>query len=305
MIIAVIDTFNPEPSSFIELVKRLILQVDKLCIVDNNPHENDSVWEIIIASDLDLERISLIRLGDNLGIATALNIGIDIAISDKADWILLSDQDSLPSPNMVAGLLNAFNTLSKENNIGAIGPTFTDLHTKLTYPFQFLKPGNILYTQKPTTSAEPFVETLTLITSGCLIPTHVLENVGGMLDNFFIDQVDIEWCHRARAKGYKIFGTSLATMYQRMGDDRLRVWYFGWRYESAYSPLRMYYRIRNFVALWKKDYIEWGWKLRSSWYWLGFIYTQVIFGQQRLACLRMAIKGVWHGMTGRMGRYKD
>lgn len=306
MIIAVIVSYNPELSSFTALLKSLLLQVDKLCIVDNSDQKNDVVWTLVNTLNLDINRIQLIRLGDNLGIAAALNIGIDIAAAEGAKWVLLNDQDSLPSPDMVAGLLDAFKVnCEKGKRVGAVGPTFTDLHTKLTYPFQVLKPGRIFYSHSRPTNTEPFVEALTLITSGCLIPISVLRDVGHMREDFFIDQVDIEWCHRARAKGYQLFGTSWATMHQRMGEDRIRVWYFGWRDESAYNPLRMYYRMRNFIMLWKMNYIGWGWKLRSSWYWLGFVYTQVFFGKQRAACLRMSIKGIWHGLIGRMGRYVD
>ena len=124
-----------------------------------------------------------------------------------------------------------------------------------------------------------------------------------MREDFFIDQVDIEWCHRARSKGYKLFGIGNALMYQRMGNSSLRVWYFGWRNESAYTPLRIYYRLRNFVALCHLDYIDLAWKIRSSWYPLGVFYSHVVFGKNRKSVLKMAIKGIWHGLIHKMGKY--
>ena len=161
----------------------------------------------------------------------------------------------------------------------------------------------MFYSQQRASDKEPIIEALTLITSGCLIPMHVLCDVGGMREDFFIDHVDIEWCHRARAKGYRIFGAFHAQMFQRMGDDRLKVWYFRWRYESAYSALRMYYRLRNFTILWKLNYVGWRWKVRASWYWLGFCYAQVVFGRDRANTLKMSILGVWDGLRGKMGKY--
>ncbi len=80
-------------------------------------------------------------------------------------------------------------------------------------------------------------------------------------------------------------------MFHRMGDDSLRVWFLGWRNESAYSPLRLYYRIRNYIALCKLGYIDWRWKLRSGWYTLGLIYTHVMFGDTPLASLKMIGRG--------------
>ncbi|MBN2856196.1 MAG: glycosyltransferase family 2 protein [Halothiobacillaceae bacterium] len=305
MIAAIIVAYNPEADSFVALLQSLSSQVDRLVVIDNSPPSNDSAFELVRKSGVVIERVNLLRLGDNLGIATALNLGIELAISEGANWLLLSDQDSLPAPDMAAGLMAAFAALqSRGLRVGAVGPTFTDLHTTLTYPFQANLPGQFFYGHRAPTESEPHVEALTLITSGTLIPAEAMREVGLMRDDFFIDQVDIEWCHRARSKGYRLYGTGWARMYQRMGEARLRVWYLRWRYESAYSPLRIYYRLRNFVALWKLDFVDWRWKLRSSWYCLGIVYSHVGFGTQRLASLRMAAKGVWHGLWGRMGRYR-
>jgi len=68
--------------------------------------------------------------------------------------------------------------------------------------------------------------------------------------------------------------------------------------------VRVYYRIRNFVALCRLPFIPWRWKLRNGWYWLGFVYTQTVFGRQRLAALRMAARGLWDGLRGRMGPWR-
>jgi rhamnosyltransferase len=125
-----------------------------------------------------------------------------------------------------------------------------------------------------------------------------------MREDFFIDHVDIEWSHRARAAGFSLFGVGAAVMFHSMGEHALRVWYFGWRQESAYSPVRVYYRIRNFVALCRLPSIRWRWKLRNGWYIVGVVYTQTVFGQQRLAALRMAARGLWDGLRGRMGPWR-
>jgi len=144
---------------------------------------------------------------------------------------------------------------------------------------------------------------LTLITSGSLIATEALKEIGDMREDFFIDHVDIEWCHRARAHGFRLFGTSNARIFHRMGEASLRVWYFGWRYESAYPPLRTYYRIRNFVVLAKNPNIAVSWRIRNGWCWLGFLYSQIFFGKSRLASLRMGLLGLWDGVRNKLGPY--
>ena len=302
-IYTVIVTHLPDETTLIPLLQRFLTQVSHIVIVDNTPKNDDRLSEQIIGARLSLDRVFIARLGDNLGIATALNIGIEIARGEGAYFVVLSDQDSLPSKDMVPNLLAAYHALTADGiAVGVVGPTFTDVHTRLVYPFQAQIPGKFFYGHACAESETPQVEAITLITSGSLIPLPVLDDVGTMREDFFIDHVDVEWCHRARARGYHLYGTGWAHMAQRMGDDSLRIWYGCWQNESAYSPLRIYYRLRNFVALLRIDHIGWRWKARNALYWLKTVYAHSLFGNQKIKSLQMALKGIWHGLRGRMGR---
>lgn len=299
---SIVVTYYPEASVLRALLASLTRQTARTIVVDNTPFADKTTATLL--DTLSATDIRLIRLGKNKGIAHALNVGIKSALRGGATHVLLSDQDSLPALDMVATLLKAEARLAADgSSIGAIGPTFTDRTSGLTFPFQTLIPGDFFYSHALPTSDNPYVEALTLITSGTLIPASVINNVGFMREDFFIDHVDAEWCLRARARGYKLFGVGGATMYHRLGDASLRVWYMGWRTESAYSPTRVYYRVRNFVALCKAGYVPTGVKLRSSWYTLGMIYTQCVFGRFKLQAFRLAMLGLWHGVIGRMGAY--
>lgn len=301
-VVAITVTYYPQTEVFLPLLNQLLIQANQVIVVDNTPkHSNTDLTEMIEGTT-NQAHCKLIRLGENMGIAKALNEGCKHALSLGADFILLSDQDSLPSENMVRELCRAYRVLTNSGlRVGAVGPTYTDLHTGLTYPFQAQLPGRFFYGHKAPTIDLPNVEALTLITSGTLIPAKVYIDVGPMREDFFIDQVDIEWCHRARSKGYRLFGSGWATMYQRMGEAHLRVWYLQWRLESAYSPLRIYYRLRNFVVLLKLDFIDWRWKIRSSWYFLGLMYSHVFFGASPFETMKMFFKGVCHGLRNKMG----
>lgn len=303
-VFSVVVTYLPDSNDLRALLDALLAQTAGVFVVDNTPTSDPRV-ETLCAT-MPQQALRLIRLGDNFGIARALNVGIDAALTAGATHVLLSDQDSLPAPDMVVALLDAVNNLQcTEQAVGAVGPTYTDRNTGITFPFQTRIPGKIFYGHRSPDTAHPTVEALTLITSGTLIPVPVLRVVGAMREDFFIDNVDIEWSHRARAAGFSLYGVGAAVMFHSMGDHALRVWYFGWRQESAYSPVRVYYRIRNFVALCRLPFISWRWKLRSGWNAVGVIYTQTVFGQQRLAALRMAGRGLWDGLRGRMGPWRE
>ena len=300
---AVAVSYRPDVPLLRALLLALAPQVAAIELVDNTPADDLRVDEL--TRQLALPNLHLRRLGDNHGIARALNVGAQAAWAAGASHVLLSDQDSLPPPDMVAALLRAeAELLARGEPVGAVGPTYTDAHTGITFPFQARVPGRFFYGHVRPSAQQPIVEALTLITSGTLIRAAAWAATGPMREDFFIDHVDIEWSQRARAAGLKLFGTQYATMAHRMGDDQLRVWYFGWRRESAYSPLRVYYRIRNFIALCRLPFIPWPWKLRNGWYVLGVVYTQTVFGQKRLAALRMAARGLRDGLRGRMGPWR-
>jgi rhamnosyltransferase len=303
-ITSIIVTYHPKPDELAPLLERLLLQTDQVILVDNTPGKENAILEALCRESVAPERCFPVRFGENLGIAKALNEGCDRAKAMGSDFVLLSDQDSLPESDMVAQLIAAYRSCERQyGNIAAVGPTYTDMHTKLTYPFQSQKPGDIFYSHEVPTEGRPYLETLSLITSGTLIPMSVLQQVGPMREDFFIDQVDIEWGMRARCLGFRLIGCGPARMYQRMGENSVRVWYFGWRNESLYSPLRLYYRLRNFIVLLKDPRIDWRWKVRSSWYSLGLLYTHSVFAPKRSSSLVYATCGFFDALRNKMGKH--
>ncbi|HKU17795.1 MAG TPA: hypothetical protein VJP80_00830 [Candidatus Saccharimonadales bacterium] len=299
---AVVVSYRPDLLILSALLEALAPQVAVIQLVDNTQVEDTRVADLV--QQLDLPALRLQRLGNNYGIARAINLGAQAAWTDGASHILLSDQDSLPSPDMVRNLLRIEAELRARGElVGAVGPTYTDTHTGITFPFQVDVPGKFFYGHVRPSAEVPVVEALSLITSGTLISSAAWTAIGPMREDFFIDHVDIEWSHRARATGLKLFGTYNATMGHRMGDDQLRVWYFGWRRENAYSPLRVYYRTRNFIALCRLSFMPARWKWRNGWYCAGVVYSQVFYGRQRGAALRMALRGLWDGLRDRLGPF--
>lgn len=300
---AVIVTYLPDSIALSELLVALSRQVARILVIDNTP-ASDARVECIL-DGLNISNVALRRLGDNYGIAKALNVGIELARASGATHVLLSDQDSLPAADMVVGLLRTQRDLVAQGvRVGGVAPSFTDQNTGITYPFQTEVAGEFFYRHVRPDVSRPVVEALTLITSGTLVPIDVFDDAGMMREDLFIDHVDIEWSHRVRNRGWKLYGTCNATMFHRMGDDYLRVWFFGWRRESSYSPLRMYYRIRNYIVICRSRDIDWRWKLRNGWYWLGSVYSHVVFGPQKLNSLSMVVRGLWHGVRGRLGPYR-
>lgn len=301
-ICAVVVTYHPDPTHLRELLLRLRPQVGKLLVVDNTPASNQRTEGVLVEAGTGIDAFETIRLGRNLGIAAALNVGIESARKDGFEFVLLSDQDSRPHSAMVSDLLSVHERLAGQGvRIACICPGFFDLVTHQSVPFQIQEPGHLFYSNCPAGRAVPYVEILTAITSGSLVPLRALETVGGMREDLFIDNVDTEWCHRARAKGFHLFGVGNAVLEHRLGEGSFRVWYMRWRWFNDCSPQRMYYRVRNFLFLCGQPYVPLHWKIRAGWNWLGNVYAYCVYSPQRRQHARAMVKGVMDAMRGKLG----
>ncbi len=297
---AVVVTYLPDSATLANLLHMLSEQVRQICIVDNTPQADLRVPELV--ASLGEMPVTLIRLGDNHGIAAALNVGIKHALTRGAAHVLLSDQDSAPSSGMVRGLLRAHEALTGRR-VAAVGPSFVNTNSGEVFPFLVDVQHSLFFGRRSASAEHPHIEALTLITSGLLVSAEALRDIGLMREDFFIDSVDTEWCYRARARGWRLFGTGWATMQHRMGDASLRVWYFGWFKANAYSPRRVYYQVRNLVRLHFLGYTGVRWRLRNVWSILGVFYFHVFYGAERRECLRMWFRGLLDGLRGRMGAF--
>jgi len=305
-VLAVVVTYRPDEALLRALLLALLAQVDEVLIVDNTPEMDDRVESAIAAFPQLLSTLRLLRVGDNIGIGAALNIGIGVAIAEGFEYVLLSDQDSLPATDMVAQLLGVARQLQAADvRVGCVSAAYIDRNTGHSFGFQVQEPQRFFYSTRAGDAAEPWVEVITSITSGSLHPCGVFADVGLMREDWFIDYVDTEWCHRGRHLGYRMFGTSRATLGHSLGDRTFRVWYGRWRLYNGYSPQRLYYRFRNFVLLMRCAYVPWRWKVRAGWYWLGNLYAYVLFSTQRWQNLRFIARGFADGggrLAGRIDR---
>jgi rhamnosyltransferase len=302
-VFAVVVTYLPQVQPLMTLLALLAPQVSRVLVVDNS--SQDDLTTERVCRDSGCSNVEIIRLGRNLGIAKALNVGIEAARSGGATHVLLSDQDSEPAPDMVEGLLRAEVDLRRQLvRVGAIGSSFTNVNSGKLFPFHVIIKGRPFYGRRSASAEEPHVEVITLITSGTLVPMATFNEVGLMREDFFIDCVDTEWCYRARERGFLLYGTGWATMLHRMGDATLQFWFFGWIKGNVHSPLRIYYQIRNLVRLQFNGYRGIRWRIRIIWSFTAILYCHVFYGNARRASLKMVLRGLADGLRGRMGEFK-
>jgi rhamnosyltransferase len=292
-VVAVVVTFEPEPRALRRVLLALWRQVGALVIVDNGSHNGLAV-ELPAAAR---QTIHWIMLGENLGIAAAQNRGIAWARRQGARYVLLSDQDSEPASDMVGHLVAAADSLANSGvAVSLVAPDYSDERQSVQIPFMHIRDGHPKWFGCEGHEGRP--EITTAIASGSLIPISTLEAVGHMRESMFIDLVDIEWCFRARAKGFRAFGVCAAKLRHNLGEQPTRV--LG-RALATHTPLRNYYFYRNAVWLFQQHYVPWVWKRVVARQMLKRYVVFPLFVHPRMAYFKMMSVGLWDGLRGRSG----
>ena len=292
---AIIVIYNPHEPTLLRLLRSLENQVQTIVIVDNSPHIKSTLklWDQIHSANL-----KYIPLEKNMGIGYAQNIGIEWAITQAADYVLLMDQDSIPNKDMVANLLEVFSSNhERASNIIAAGPTFTDPRSLVKSSFLTSRFGfparQIHHTQL---QAPEIVAAHFLISSGSLICIPKFLQVGGMRSGYFIDHVDTEWCLRAKNKGFGLVGQPLAQMEHSLGDETKRLWFFGWRLISYHTPIRDYYMFRNTILTLRNTEIPLAWSVFLLFRLVQFSAYFLLLASHKKNRAKMMLLGIWHGL---------
>jgi len=292
---AVIVTYHPDQQELTNLVRKCAAQLDQVLLVDNGSLQPIEAWLEGIGPN-----IIMIELGDNLGIARAQNVGIDQARVLGIDYVVLFDQDSNIELDTLPKLINALSGLLKQyKHVACVGPRFVDKRQDNPTPFVRVEGLSLIRTS--CVCQADIVPVDHLIASGSVIPLKTLNVVGGMNEELFIDYVDLEWCERAMFMGYQAYGVCSTKMEHALGDDPIS--FMGTAY-PARSPLRHYYMFRNAIWMYRQNYVRWNWKVVDGLRLLRKYVFYTLFAKPRHVHFWMMTKGMWHGLTGKMGRYQ-
>ena len=186
---------------------KALRQVDwPVILVDNSPERLP-----VIADEAN----HYIHNPENAGIAEAQNQGIDKAIAEGAEAVLLLDQDSQLTGTFLNQLLDAYNTAAKQfEKLACIGPQvlceFDNKQVKARASKEIYLTDNHILTRQ-------------IIASGMIINTLAYKRIGKKESALFIDGVDHEWCWRAKRHGYLVLKAANVVMPHRQGDGRHRL----------------------------------------------------------------------------------
>jgi rhamnosyltransferase len=257
---AIVVTFNPDITALLKLLGQLNKEAD-FYIVDNGSKE---ISRFSSSIKVYSRCRAIIELPENLGLAKAINLGLDEAIAGGYQFALLFDQDSSLCDLYVNRMVSAFVEIAGISNrkVAAVGPRIINPQTRKQTPFKLF--NRIFYRSNvPFAASKIYFKADFLITSGTLISLQELATIGNMKESYFIDNVDLEWCFRAKSKAYELVGTDQAVLYHAIGERSSNPLVRS-GIMAQHNPSRTYYSSRNRAHLYRVSYSPWGWKLRDA-----------------------------------------
>ena len=287
---AVVIFYNPD-ATCIERANRLAEAMH--CVVIDNTPSVRTIDEVGLSS-----AIEYVSNGENVGIAKAINQGVQVLIDAGFDIAILFDQDSEPPAPLlteVPALIARANESGER--VALAGPAYEDLRLGGVAPFVRFRPWKL---ERVAPKGIDLIDVDFLITSGSCINLRFWSDIGSMDDALFIDFVDLEWCVRAKRGGYRIIGVPWITMRHELGGEPVHI--FGRAY-PMHGPLRHYYLFRNAIVLIRRSYMPWSWRTTEMVKLPVRLLIYGLFPTERGKHWRMAMQGLCDGWRGRLGPY--
>lgn len=205
-----------------------------LYIVDN-ASTDDSLDRL----DREAEGATIIRSATNAGWTGGNNQGIERALGEGHDFVLILNNDAFVRPSTIATLLAVF--ADQRDSMPVLGPVHRGAGSRqydFTVAHRDPKTGIPAWTRPddlgPET-AQPTFPTAYISGAGVLIHRRHFEAVGMLDDRFYLNFDDTDWCARAEERGFPLLMVRDAVI-DHIGSASIG---------GVRSPLQTYFLTRN------------------------------------------------------------
>ena len=280
----------------LESLKCQTRALDQIVVVDNA--SGDGTGKLLAN---EYPEVTLLTLPENRGVGGGLAVGLAYAaFVQRHDWVWIFDQDSAPAPNALDRLLSGLLHLNgSEASTAILAPVCVNLETGMLYPGLTLREGRFEPTATKSDQAVTLVDMV--ISSGSLMRREAIERAGLPRADFFMDFVDYEHCLRLRHHGFSIALVRDSILDHAIGTSH-DVNFFGRiRFWADHVPWREYYMARN------ETFTMWQYspRLATKIFVLHRLAQHamgiLLFGKNKVSCLRMMCRGFLDGRAGRLG----
>ena len=210
--------------------------------------------------ELMAERFPDVRLlanPKNLGYAAGANAGVEVAIEEGAEYVLLMNNDTEIAPDAVARLVEA----ARDDPAAAfVGPLICyadppDLIWSLGGRVSYWT-GRIAHRALREIDRGQYrtIEPVDYVT-GCAVLCSVpaIRRIGPMDEGYFMYNEDTDWCERARGAGFSVLVAPAAKVWHKVSTSS----------GGGLTSFKIYHRIRSTFRFYRR-YARW-------YHWLGIV----------------------------------
>ena len=171
---------------------------------------------------------------ENLGYGAGNNTGIEYALKNNADCVLILNNDTTVEPNLIEKLIL---TAQSDDRIGIVQAAINENGTVIYAggPVQWFNPYGLHSSQKSDSAVLP--PSYYAIGAAMLITKEVIEKLGAIDEKYFLYYEDADYSFRVHKAGYKIAVTKDSLVRHNVSASTV----------SMGLPLRLYYNYRNML----------------------------------------------------------
>jgi GT2 family glycosyltransferase len=213
----------------------------RVLVVDNGSTDGS-----VDATRREFPTVELLALDENRRFAGGNNEGVKRALAAGADAVMLLNNDTLPDPGLLEGLVLA---LQQDPGAGAAAPLiyYEAPSQRIWYAGGICVPALGLVAHRGLRAHDRgqyrATEATGYLTGCCLLARReVWESVGLLDERYHIYAEDADWCLRAQASGYRLLFVPTA-----------RLWHMVSATTGQASPWKIYQRLRANLTLFARN----------------------------------------------------
>lgn len=270
-ICGVVVLYNPDLIVY-ENICTYLDNIETLFVFDNSEVQNPS----LVLKLSQLSKIRYIYLGENKGIAYALNYSLNLALNSGFLYCLTMDQDSSFKKDSWSLFKTSFDMIEDLDSYGIVSFDVENIKHESDIVKTWITSGNVI-----------------ILKNYMLTP--------GFDEKLFIDYVDFDLNEKFHRINKKIKIIKGAFINHQIGNPIKKRFLLKTFFCMNHAPIRYYYRYRNSRYLYLRD---------KNFYkniYLKEIIIQIpkmlLFEKNKLLKLKMILKGRRDAKLGKMGKY--
>jgi hypothetical protein len=282
---------------------RQVDYADFTTIVVDNGSNDGSVPAIRSA----FPAVTILETGQNLGFSGGNNVGIRYALANKFDYLLLLNNDTVVAPDILKVLIATSQTRPDAGFLGA-KIYFHSQPDRLWYAGARWLPdradcihvgGGQIDDGRQWADVQE-----TDYACGCALfaQATTIRDVGLLETSFFALWEEVDWCYRARRKGYKSLFVPDAKVWHKIsasfdgGANKPHYEYYYWRNRLLWMERNLPFA--EIIRLYRRVLIP---KIRAEWR----AYRNPTLSPPERLGRKARLLGVWHYFIRRFGKAPD